>query len=128
MYPLLNGIPYPTISLKGSLSRAMNGRNPNNNEDDGFCNSVMTEVSSNLYRGGATRSQTRAASYAEEAARAQVNTVYLDVLDQVRLIREQIENKQKQMGFYPSAAQPRYAPKSCIKNNINWVPEPWWIC
>jgi adhesin transport system outer membrane protein len=98
MYPLLNGIPYPTISLKGSLSRAMNGRNPNNNEDDGFCNSVMTEVSSNLYRGGATRSQTRAVSYAEEAARAQVNTVYLDVLDQVRLIREQIENKQKQMG------------------------------
>ncbi len=91
-------IPYPTISLKGSLSQAMNGRNPNNNEDDGFCNSVMTEVSSNLYRGGATRSQTRAASYAEEAARAQVNTVYLDVLDQVRLIREQIENKQKQMG------------------------------
>src|SRR5690606_37798995 len=44
------------------------------------------------------RSQTRAVSYAEEAARAQVNTVYLDVLDQVRLIREQIENKQKQMG------------------------------
>ncbi|MCP5774874.1 TolC family protein, partial [Klebsiella pneumoniae] len=40
----------------------------------------------------------RAASYAEEAARAQVNTVYLDVLDQVCLIREQIENKQKQMG------------------------------
>ncbi len=98
MYPLLNGIPYPTISLKGSLSQAVNGRNPNNNEDDGFYNSVMIEASSNLYQGGATRSQTRAASYAEEAARAQVNTVYLDVLDQVRLIREQIENKQKQMG------------------------------
>lgn len=90
--------PYPTISVKGSLSQAMNGRNPNNNEDDGFYNSVMIEASSNLYQGGAIRSQTRAASYAEEAARAQVNTVYLDVLDQVRLIREQIENKQKQMG------------------------------
>ena len=90
--------PYPTISIKGSLSQAMNGRNPNNNEDDGFYNSVMIEASSNLYQGGAIRSQTRAASYAEEAARAQVNTVYLDVLDQVRLIREQIENKQKQMG------------------------------
>ena len=46
---------------------------------------------------GAVRSQARAASYAEEAARTQVNTVYLDVLDQVRLIREQIENKQRQM-------------------------------
>lgn len=33
----------------------------------------------------------------KDQARAQVNTVYLDVLDQVRLIREQIENKQRQM-------------------------------
>ena len=56
----------------------------------------MIEASSNFIR-GAVRSQARAASYAEEAARAQVNTVYLDVLDQVRLIREQIENKQRQM-------------------------------
>ncbi|MGE8524182.1 TolC family protein [Acinetobacter pseudolwoffii] len=89
---------YPSIHLKGSLSQAVNGRNPNNNEDDGFYNSIMIEASSNFYQGGAARSQARSASYAEEAARAQVNTVYLDVLDQVRLIREQIENKQKQMG------------------------------
>lgn len=79
---------YPTINLKGSLSQAVNGRNLNNNEDDGFYNSIMIEASSNFYQGGAVRSQARAASYAEEAARAQVNTVYLDVLDQVRLIRE----------------------------------------
>lgn len=83
----------------------------------------MIEASSNFIR-GAVRSQARAASYAEEAARAQVNTVYLDVLDQVRLIREQIENKQNKWEFYPSVAQPRYAPKSYIKNNINWAPEP----
>jgi len=88
---------YPTISIKGSMSQAINGRNPNNNEDDGFYNSVMIEATSNFYQGGATRSQTRAASFAEEAARAQVNTAYLDVVDQVRLIREQIENKQRQM-------------------------------
>ncbi|WP_410553153.1 TolC family protein [Acinetobacter pseudolwoffii] len=103
---------YPSINLKGSLSQAINGRNPNNDEDDGFYNSIMIEASSNFYQGGAARSQARSASYAEEAARsqarsasyaeeaarAQVNTVYLEVLDQVRLIREQIENKQKQMG------------------------------
>jgi len=88
---------YPTINIKGSMSQAINGRNPNNNEDDGFYNSVMIEATSNFYQGGATRSQTRAASFAEEAARAQVNTAYLDVVDQVRLIREQIENKQRQM-------------------------------
>lgn len=88
---------YPTFNLKGSVSQAVNGRNPNNNEDDGFYNSIMLEASSNFYQGGAMRSQARAASFAEEAARAQVNTVYLDVQDQIRLIREQIENKQKQM-------------------------------
>ncbi len=88
---------YPTINIKGSLSQAINGRNPNNYEDDGYYNSVMLEASSNFYQGGAIAAQTRAASFAEEAARAQVNTAYLDVLDRVRLIREQIENKKKQM-------------------------------
>lgn len=87
----------PTISVRGSLSQAINGRNPNNNKDDGFYNSIMLEASSSLYQGGAVGAQTRAASYAEEAARAQVNTAYLDVLDQVRAIREEIENKQKYM-------------------------------
>lgn len=88
---------YPTINLKGTLSQAINGRNPNNNEDDGFYNSIMVEASSNLYQGGAIGAQTRSASYAEEAAKAQVNSTYLDVIDQVRMIREEIENKQKQM-------------------------------
>ncbi|WP_228200229.1 TolC family outer membrane protein [Acinetobacter tianfuensis] len=90
---------YPTINVRGSLSQAINGKNPNNNEDDGFYNSIMLEASSNFYQGGAIAAQTRAASYAEEAARAQVNTSYLDVLDQVRLIREQVENKKRQMSI-----------------------------
>lgn len=42
-------------------------------------------------------SQTRAASYAEEAAKAKVNRVYLDVLDEIRSLREEIENKQRQI-------------------------------
>lgn len=88
---------YPTINVKGSLSQAVNGRNPNNNEDDGFYNSIMLEANSNLYQGGATASQTRAASYAEEAAKAKVNRVYLDVLDEIRSLREEIENKQRQI-------------------------------
>ncbi|MEG2268755.1 MAG: TolC family protein, partial [Acinetobacter sp.] len=57
----------------------------------------MLEASSNFYQGGAIASQTRAASYAEEAAKAQVNMAYLDALDEIRAIREEIENKQKQM-------------------------------
>ena len=88
---------YPTLSVRGSLSQALNGVNPNNNKDDGFYDSIMFEATSNFYQGGAVASQTRAASYAEEAAKAKVNSVYLDVLDQTRIAREQIENKQRQM-------------------------------
>ena len=90
---------YPVLSVKGSLSQAVNGRNPNNNEDDGLYDSIMLEASSNLYQGGAIKSQTRAASYAEEAAKAKVNSVYLSVLDEVRLLREEIENKQRLMSI-----------------------------
>lgn len=88
---------YPTLSVKGTLSQAINGRNPNNNKDDGFYNSIMLEASSNFYQGGAISAQTRSASYAEEAAKSLVNSTYLDVVDRVRLIREEIENKQRQM-------------------------------
>lgn len=88
---------YPTINVKASLSQALNGRNPNNNKDDGFYNSIMLEASSNFFQGGAVSSRQRSASYSEEAAKAQANTTYLNVLDQVRLIREEIENKQRQI-------------------------------
>ncbi|OTG86050.1 TolC family protein [Acinetobacter sp. ANC 3813] len=88
---------YPTINIKGSLSQALNGRNPNNNEDDGLYSSVMLEANSNFFQGGAIRSRARSAGYAEEAAKAQVKAVYRDVSDQVRLIREQVVYKQKQM-------------------------------
>lgn len=88
---------YPSINLKGSLSQALNGKNPNNNEDQGTYSSIMLEATSNFYQGGAIRSKLRSANYAEEAAKAEVSTVYLDVVDNVRLLREEIESKQKQI-------------------------------
>ena len=88
---------YPTLNVKGTLSQAVNGRNPNNNQDDGTDSSIMFEASSNFYQGGATSSRTRAASFAEEAAKAKVNAIYLETLDGIRLAQEQVENKQKQM-------------------------------
>ncbi|HCA5721664.1 TolC family outer membrane protein [Acinetobacter baumannii] len=88
---------YPTINIKGSLSQAINGRNPNNNKDDGFYNSIMLETTSDFFQGGAIGSKERAASYAEEAAKAKLNSVYLDISDQVQRIRQEIENKQKQI-------------------------------
>lgn len=88
---------YPTLAVKGEVSQALNGRNPNNNKDDGLYSAIMLEASSQIYQGGAVSSQVRAASYAEEAAKAQVNATYLEILDQVRTTREQIENRQRQM-------------------------------
>lgn len=39
---------YPSIYVKGSLNQALNGKNPNNNEDDGMYSSVMLEANSNF--------------------------------------------------------------------------------
>lgn len=88
---------YPTISVRGGVNKALNGVNPNNNKEDGTDSSIMLEATSNFYQGGAVASQTRAASYAEEAAKARVNATYLESIDNIRLAQEQIENKQKQM-------------------------------
>lgn len=88
---------YPTLLLKGSASQAINGVNPNNNQDNGFDTAFMIEARSDFYQGGATAARTRTASYAEQAAKSKVNAVYLDVIDQIRSTRETIENKQKQM-------------------------------
>lgn len=88
---------YPTLAVKGELTQALHGRNPNTDQNGGFDSALMLEASSQFYQGGATASKVRAASFAEEAARAQVNAVYLKVLDQIRTSREQIENKQRQI-------------------------------
>lgn len=88
----------------------------------------MLEANSNFFQGGALRAKQRSAAYAEQAAKAEVQSVYLDVLDQIRLIREQIDNKQKQMEVLALRKTPLPVPKNCIKNNINWAPVPWWTC
>lgn len=88
---------YPTLNVKGTLSQALNGRNPNNNVDNGSDSAIMFEATSNFYQGGAVASQTRAASFAEEAAKARINAVYLETMDQIRSTQEQVENKQRQM-------------------------------
>lgn len=88
---------YPTFSVKGSLNQALNGENPNNNKDNGLYSSVMVEATSNFYQGGAISAQVKSASYAEQAARSRVQSVYLDILDQLRTTRENIDSKQSQM-------------------------------
>ncbi|WP_151980121.1 TolC family protein [Acinetobacter guerrae] len=88
---------YPTLNLVGTLSQALNGVNPNNNKDDGFDSSIKLEASSNFFQGGSIGAQSRAASYAEEAAKAKVQNSYMDILEQIRMTEEQVTNKQRQM-------------------------------
>ena len=88
---------YPVVNLKGSLSQAINGRNPNNNKDDGLYSSVMMEATSNFFQGGAIKAQQRASLAAEQAAISRLNTAYLNVLEQVRMNKEQIEHKNQQL-------------------------------
>ncbi|MCH4248737.1 MAG: TolC family protein [Acinetobacter populi] len=88
---------YPTLNVVGTLSQAVNGINPNNNKDNGLYSTVKLEASSNFFQGGAIGAQSRAASYAEEAAKAKVQNSYLDILEQIRMTEEQVQNKQRQM-------------------------------
>ena len=88
---------YPTLSLVGSLTQAINGQNPNNGKDDGFDSAISLSASSNFYQGGATGSRDRAASFAEQAARDRLNATYLEINDAMRNYREQIQNTERQI-------------------------------
>lgn len=88
---------YPTINVVGSASQSLNGKNPNNNQDNGLYSSIMLEANSNFFQGGAISAQTRAASHAEEAAKAKLQAAYRDIQEQIKLSEEQIAHKQRQI-------------------------------
>lgn len=88
---------YPTISLVGSVSKALNGQNPNTGLENDTDGSVGVQMSSNFYQGGALGSQVKAANFAEQAARAKLNATYLDIMDQTQIARESVENTDKQI-------------------------------
>lgn len=73
------------------------------------------------------RFTSKMASYAEEAAKAKVNSVYMDVLDQIRTSREQIENKQRQMQVWQVAKQQRFVHVNSIKSSTSSVRVHWSI-
>ncbi|NHB58553.1 TolC family protein [Acinetobacter sp. 194] len=88
---------YPTLSVRGSVSQAINGQHPDTGKSNDTDANMMLEVSSNFYQGGAIAAKTRSASYAEQAAKARLDEIYLQTQDNIRFAQEQIENKQKQM-------------------------------
>ena len=88
---------YPTVNLKGSLTQAVSGVNPNNNKHNGTDSSLTVEVSMPIYEGGARNAKAKSAGFAEDASKAQVNAVYLNLVEQIRILREQVDNTQKQI-------------------------------
>lgn len=88
---------YPTLSVVGTLSQAINGTNPNNGKQDSFDSSISLSASSSFYQGGAVSSRDKAASYAEQAARDRLSTTHLEMTDAMRMYREQIQNTERQI-------------------------------
>lgn len=89
---------YPTISLDVSANKAMGGVNPSTLERNGIYHSVMLNLNSVLYQGGALDAQVRAAVAAEEAARMRVETARLNAGDLARNFREQVIGAQERLG------------------------------
>ena len=59
---------YPTLSIDASVNKAIGGVNPATLERNGTYHTVMLNLSSVIYQGGALEAQVRAASAAPEAA------------------------------------------------------------
>lgn len=88
---------YPTFSVVGSVNKALNGTNPNTGLKNDTDSSIYLSMSSNFYQGGAIKAQIQAATYAEQAAQAKLNTAYLEILQSTRSDMEIIENAQRQI-------------------------------
>lgn len=91
---------YPTFSIKGTLSQALNQQE--SNIDRKLNSSVLFEATSSFYQGGAISAKSRSASYIEEAARSKINILQMDILDKILTIQEDIKNKQSQIGILRS--------------------------
>lgn len=89
---------YPTISLDASVNRAIGGVNPNTLARNGTYHSLMLNLTSPLYQGGALSGQIRSAVAAEEAALQRVETARLDAGDQARSHRERAIGAQERLG------------------------------
>lgn len=89
---------YPTLSVDASVNKAMGGINPATLERNGTYHTVMLNLTSVIYQGGALDAQVRAASAAEEAARMRIETARLNAGDQARNFREQVIGAQARLG------------------------------
>jgi adhesin transport system outer membrane protein len=89
---------YPTLSIDASVNKAVGGVNPATLERNGTYHTVMFNLSSVIYQGGALDAQVRAATAAEDAARLRIETARLNAGDQARNFREQVIGAQARLG------------------------------
>lgn len=88
---------YPTLSLVGTVSQAINGINPSNGKDNGADSSIMLKATSSMYQGGATSARKNAMASAEVGAKANLRSIELEINTQVRSIREVINQSQEKI-------------------------------
>ena len=96
---------YPTINLVGAVDQSLNGVNPNTGKRNDLDTSVSISMSSNFYQGGAVASQVKAASFAETAAQAKLNSTYMTINDSAKTARENITNTEEQIKFLVARQQ-----------------------
>ena len=89
---------YPTLTVDAAVNKAMGGINPATLERNGTYHTVMLNLTSVIYQGGALDAQVRAATAAEDAARMRIETARLNAGDQARNYREQVVGAQARLG------------------------------
>lgn len=85
---------YPTISLVGEVSKAINGENPSNGKNNGTDSALMLKASSNFYQGGASQHRKNALASAEYSAKANLRSAHLEINNEILNIREVIQQSQ----------------------------------
>lgn len=88
---------YPTIELKGTVSQALNKSDNYVGKSNGFDSAIMLEATSNIYQGGAISAQNRVANYAEQMAKAKIETAILEVETELNVSQADVSNKQRQI-------------------------------
>jgi adhesin transport system outer membrane protein len=95
----------PTLSVEGSLNKAISGVNPYTDKEKGSYSSIMLKVTGPTWQGGSLGKKERAANYAVEAARAKRDAAYLETADKIKTYREQILGVQDRLTVLDSREQ-----------------------
>lgn len=95
----------PTLSVEGSVNKAVSSVNPYTDKQNGTYSSIMLKVTGPTWQGGSLGKKERAANYAVEAARAKRDAAYMETADKIKNYREQILGIQERLTVLDSREQ-----------------------